>query len=162
MNGPGRRAAPLLRLAAAALALLTAVSAAAFENDAPLPDPALEARAQALARELRCLVCQNQSLVESDAPLARDLRRLVRERLAAGDSDAEAKAFIAARYGDFVLLRPPFKPATWALWLGPPASIALALALLLRARRRKPRAPAPLDSEERARLDALLRRGGGA
>lgn len=160
MNGLGLWAAALSRLAAAALALLAAASAAAFENDAPLADPALEARAQELAGELRCLVCQNQSLVESDAPLARDLRRLVRERLTAGDSDAEVKAFVAARYGDFVLLRPPFKPATWALWLGPPASIALALALLLRARRRKPPAPAPLDAGERARLDALLRRRG--
>ena len=147
--------------AAAALALLAAFPAAAFENDVPLADPALEARAVALARELRCLVCQNQSLVESDAPLARDLRRLVRERLEAGDSDAEVKAFVAARYGDFVLLRPPFKAATWALWLGPPALALLALAVAARARRRKTPAPAPLDAAERARLDTLLRPGDG-
>lgn len=147
--------------AAAALALLAAFPAAAFENDVPLADPALEARAVALARELRCLVCQNQSLVESDAPLARDLRRLVRERLEAGDSDAEVKAFVAARYGDFVLLRPPFKAATWALWLGPPALALLALAVAARARRRQTPAPAPLDAAERARLDTLLRPGDG-
>lgn len=150
----------LFRAAAAALALLAAFPAAAFENDVPLADPALEARAVALARELRCLVCQNQSLVESDAPLARDLRRLVRERLEAGDSDAEVKAFVAARYGDFVLLRPPFKAATWALWLGPPALALLALAVAARARRRRAPAPAPLDAAERARLDTLLRPGG--
>ncbi len=147
--------------AAAALALLAAFPAAAFENDVPLADPALEARAVALARELRCLVCQNQSLVESDAPLARDLRRLVRERLEAGDSDAEVKAFVSARYGDFVLLRPPFKAATWALWLGPPALALLALAVAARARRRQTPAPAPLDAAERARLDTLLRPGDG-
>jgi cytochrome c-type biogenesis protein CcmH len=150
-------------LAAAILAALMIVAAAgavrAFENDAPLADPALEARAVALAKELRCLVCQNQSIMESDADLAKDLRLLVRERIAAGDTDDQVKQFVVARYGDFVLLRPPFKPKTWLLWLGP-ALIAgagvVGVALFWRRRTSRPAAPAPLSEAERARLDALL------
>ena len=156
MKPPARRA---LRAAALAAALALAAAAAAFENDPPLADPALEARAVALARELRCVVCQNQSIVESDAPLARDLRALVRERVGAGESDAAIKAFVAARYGDFVLLRPRFEPKTWALWLGPPLAALAALVLLLRMRgRRAPAEAPPLDAAERARLDAALGR----
>ena len=114
----------------------------------------------ALAQELRCLVCQNQSIAESDAPLARDLRALVRERVAEGDSDAEVEAFVVARYGDFVLLRPPFKPRTWALWLGPPLVIVAGALALARLRRRAPPAPEALDAAERDRLAALMNRDG--
>lgn len=155
----GRRAAFAVALA------LCASAAQGFENDEPLADPALEARAVALAQELRCLVCQNQSIAESDAPLARDLRALVRERVADGDSDAEVEAFVVARYGDFVLLRPPFKPRTWALWLGPPLILlaaALAVALARMRRRASPSLPRPLDSAERDRLAALTGPDGDA
>lgn len=133
----------------------------AFENDEPLEDPALETRAVTLAKELRCLVCQNQSIMESDAPLARDLRLVVRERVAAGDTDIEIKDYVVERYGDFVLLRPPLKPKTWILWFGPVLIVAGALfglALYWRGRRRTvaPAGPKPLSADERARLDQLL------
>lgn len=141
------------------LALQT-VSALAFENDRPLDDPAAEARAVALAKELRCLVCQNQSIMESDAELARDLRQIVRERVAAGDTDVEIKDYVVERYGDFVLLRPPFKPKTWLLWFGPPLLVGGAFVGLVMFWRRRtsaaPAAPAPLSDAERARLDRLL------
>ncbi|HMR29649.1 MAG TPA: cytochrome c-type biogenesis protein CcmH [Geminicoccaceae bacterium] len=143
--------------AIALLALLAVPALAATSPDEMLADPALEARARALGHELRCLVCQNQSIDDSDADLARDLRRLVRERLTAGDSDAEAKAFLVARYGDFVLLEPPFRPSTWLLWLGPAAGLLSAGAwLALRARRRHTNIGEPLSDAERARLDRLL------
>ena len=122
------------RLAGMVLAALmvgvAATAALAFQTDTPLADPAQEARAVALAKELRCLVCQNQSIMESDADLAKDLRGIVRERIAAGDSDAQVKQYVVERYGDFVLLRPPFKAKTWALWLGPALIAAAALAAL--------------------------------
>ena len=155
----------LHKLAAAVLAALMIVAAAgglrAFETDTPLADPALQARAVALAKELRCLVCQNQSIMESDADLANDLRGLVRERIAAGDSDDQVKQFVVDRYGDFVLLRPPFKPKTWALWLGPAliagaGVVGVAAFWRRRARTVRPAAPAPLTDAERARLEALL------
>ena len=98
---------------------LAAVPAGAVEPDEMLADAALEARARAVSATLRCLVCQNQSIDDSNAPLARDLRILVRERLSAGESNEAAIAFVVARYGDFVLLKPPFKPTTWLLWLAP-------------------------------------------
>ena len=98
---------------------LAAVSAGAVNPDEMLDDPALEARAREISKGLRCLVCQNQSIDDSDADLARDLRVLVRERLAAGDSDGQVIGYVVSRYGDFVLMRPPFKAATYALWLGP-------------------------------------------
>jgi cytochrome c-type biogenesis protein CcmH len=131
---------------------------AATSPDEILADPVLEQRARALGKELRCLVCQNQSIDDSDAELARDLRRIVRERLVAGDSDAEIIGFLTARYGDFVLLKPPVKPATWGLWFGPALVLLGAgagIVLYLR-RRRSSSAPPPLSAEERARLDALL------
>lgn len=140
------------------LALQT-MSAFAFENDEPLADPDAELRAVTLAKELRCLVCQNQSIMESDAPLARDLRRVVRERVAAGDTDVEIKDFVTERYGDFVLLRPPFKPKTWILWFGPAVIVAgalLGLIVFWRRRQTAPAGPAPLSADERARLDRLL------
>ena len=110
----GRRPGPLLLLALAA-------RAGAVQPGEELADPALEARARALSQEIRCLVCQNQSIDESEADLARDLRLIVRERIAAGEDDAQVKAFLVERYGDFVLLDPPVKPKTWLLWFGPAA-----------------------------------------
>jgi cytochrome c-type biogenesis protein CcmH len=152
------------RALAAALVVFAVLApeAGAVEPGEMLADPALEARARELSRELRCLVCQNQSIDDSAAPLARDLRVLVRERLAAGDSDDQAIAFVTDRYGDFVRLRPPFKPETWLLWLGTPALLlAAAGSVVLIARRRRAAAavPAPLSAEERRRLDAVLGEG---
>ncbi|BBK33920.1 cytochrome c-type biogenesis protein CcmH [Stella humosa] len=139
--------------------LLAAGPLAAVEPGEALPDPALEARARLLSRELRCLVCQNQSIDDSSAPLARDLRRLVRERLTAGDDDAGVRDYLVARYGDFVLLRPPMKPATWALWLAPPAVLLLGGGVALvafRRRRLRPALPAELSTADRARVATLL------
>jgi cytochrome c-type biogenesis protein CcmH len=152
------------RLASALLAAvlsLAALSASAVQPDEVLADPALEARAREIGRELRCLVCQNESIDESNADLARDLRLLVRERLQAGDSDRQVTDYVVSRYGDFVLLRPPVKPSTWALWFGPAFIFAggvLAVALYYRRRRRQPAgAPPPLSADEQQRLDRLLR-----
>ena len=111
----------------------------------PLSDPALERRALALYREIRCLVCQNQSIAESNAGLARDLRQLVRERIGAGASDAQVIAYLVERYGDWVLLQPPFKAATWALWFAPVAVLLLA-GLGVFAWYRRSRAIAPRKS----------------
>jgi cytochrome c-type biogenesis protein CcmH len=142
-----------------ALVLLAVPAVAGVTPDEVLADPALDARARALGKELRCLVCQNQSIDDSDADLARDLRRIVRERLVAGDSDAEIIAFLTARYGDFVLLRPPVRPATWGLWFGPALLLlgaASGIAVYLARRRGSGPPPPPLSAEEQARLDALL------
>ena len=134
--------------------------ALALQPDEVLDDAALEARARQISKELRCLVCQNQSIDDSDADLARDLRILVRERLLAGDSDQEVIGFIVARYGDFVLLRPPMKPKTYGLWFGPAVILALGLAgaALYLARRRRATAagPEPLSPAERERLRNVL------
>lgn len=150
----------LLLVLLLAMAPLTAPPAlAALEAGEELDDPALEARARALFRELRCVVCQNQAIDDSNAPLARDLRHLVRERLAEGDSDQEALAFITARYGDFVLLRPPFQANTYILWLSPLAVLllgGLVAATVLRRRQTEPAAIDPLTPEERRRVEALL------
>jgi cytochrome c-type biogenesis protein CcmH len=129
-----------------------------------LADPALEARARAIGNELRCLVCQNQSIDESDADLARDLRMLVRERLQAGDSDRQVVNYVVSRYGDFVLLRPPLKPATYALWFGPALILALAFVTMIFYYRRKGRqgvgAAVPLSSADEARLARVLEESG--
>jgi cytochrome c-type biogenesis protein CcmH len=149
----------MIRALLLALALLVSGPAFAVEPDEILADPALEARAREISRDLRCLVCQNESIDDSNADLARDLRLLVRERLLAGDSDQQVMAYIAARYGDFVLLDPPVKPKTWALWFGPGLLLLVAgtgVVHYLR-RRQTASAPAPLDAAERKRLDALLR-----
>ena len=142
-----------------ALTLVLAASAWAVEPDEMLDDPALEARARALSQETRCPVCQNESIDSSNAGLARDLRILIRERLVDGDSDAEVKAFLVARYGDYVLLDPPMKLTTYALWFGPALILLLGgfgVFLFFSGPRRAPGAPAPLSAEERARLDRLL------
>ena len=132
----------------------------AVQPDEILKDPVLEARARNLSSELRCLVCQNQSIDDSEAPLARDLRLLVRERLTQGDSDAQVLDFLVSRYGQFVLLKPRLEPQTLLLWgLTPAALIAGAVGLLMAARRRKKLAVdvAPLSPEEQKRLSVLTR-----
>ena len=133
-------------------------AAQAVEPSERLADPALEARARSLSQELRCLVCQNQSIDESNADLAHDLRVLLRQRLAAGDSDRQVLDYMVARYGVFVLLDPPFAPVTWLLWLAPPVLVVGGGgALLLRARRRRADQAAPeLTREESARAALLL------
>ena len=152
---------------ALALALMLAAGPALGAVGDPamqLPDPAQEERARGIGRELRCLVCQNQSIEDSDADLARDLRRIVREQVSAGRSDAEVVGFVHQRYGDFMLLRPRFTAATALLWATPAVAL-LAGALLVRAVRRRPwrppnAAPDALTEAERARL-ARLESGGG-
>ena len=150
------------RLVAAAclLAALALSPAHAVLPDEVMSDPAKEARARDLSRELRCMVCQNQSIDDSEAPLARDLRLLVRERIAAGDSDTQVIDFLVARYGEFVLLKPRFERQTLPLWLIPPLLlVGGGLALWLYARRRsngRSEAPfVPLTPDEEARLAAL-------
>jgi cytochrome c-type biogenesis protein CcmH len=145
-----------LSLLAAALLIAIGVPAWAVEPSERLADPALEARARAISRELRCLVCQNESIDESNASLAHDLRLLVRRRLVSGDTDQQVRNYIVARYGIFVLLDPPFEPVTWLLWLGPPALVLGAGAILLRRRRRLDPRLADLTPTERDRAAALL------
>jgi cytochrome c-type biogenesis protein CcmH len=126
--------------------------------DEKLPDPTLEARALAISKEVRCVVCQNQSIDDSSAPLARDMRIIIRERIAAGDSDEQALDHLVVRYGNFVRLKPPFQANTLILWLGPFAIFLVALAVLvfhIRSRRGAS-APEPLTEEERHRLTELL------
>ncbi len=144
-------------LAGLFLLLIAALPANAVQPDEILSDPALEARARALSEGLRCLVCQNQSIDDSNAPLARDLRILIRERLKAGDSDDEAIGFVVARYGDFVLLRPRFMPETWLLWIGPFALLLAAGAFpYMRRRRGGGEAERALAPEEEAALERAL------
>jgi cytochrome c-type biogenesis protein CcmH len=133
------------------------LTARAVQPDEMLSDPQLEARARALSRELRCMVCQNQSIDDSEAPLARDLRILVRERLRAGDSDPQVLNFLVARYGEFVLLRPPFEWHTAVLWLAPlVVLLAGGFSLVFLARKRQPPAvPPALSAAERERLAQL-------
>jgi len=149
------------RLVAIILLLLAAASpAAAVDPGEMLADPTLEARARDISKDLRCVVCQNQSIDDSDAQLARDLRILVRERLAAGGTDDEVVDYVVSRYGDFVLLKPPFKLSTYALWIGPAVIfVAGVLALIVFYRRRAgvvEAAPPPLSAEESRRLERLL------
>ncbi|HEY4192385.1 MAG TPA: cytochrome c-type biogenesis protein [Mesorhizobium sp.] len=145
------------------LVLLTALSfsgsAFAVKPNEMLANPALEARARTISESLRCLVCQNQSIDESDADLARDLRVLVRERITAGDSNAQVIDYVVSRYGEFVLLKPRLSARTLLLW-GTPIILLLAggLAMFIAGRRRRAETPA-LTSEEQARLDAILRQG---
>ena len=146
-------------LAAFLFVLSAALPAQAVNPDEILDDPVLEARARAISKQLRCVVCQNQSIDDSDAPLARDLRLLARERLVAGDTDAATIDFIVVRYGDFVLLQPPFKPKTYGLWFGPWFVLAAAGLIAIwwyRARPSDIGEVPPLTDSERARLDALV------
>ena len=146
---------------AVALVLLSPAPAGAVEPNEVLADPALEARARDISKELRCLVCQNQSIDDSNAVLARDLRLLVRERLVEGDSDGKVIDYVVSRYGDFVLLNPPFKGTTYVLWFGPGAIGVLGVLAVIAFYRRGRRtaaagAEAPLTDEERRRLRAVL------
>src|SRR5882724_1901523 len=153
-------------IAVSIVLLLTAFAAPsthAVQPDEIMADPAKEMRARDLSRELRCMVCQNQSIDDSEAPLARDLRLLVRERIAAGDSDARVIDFLVARYGEFVLLKPRLKPHTLLLWLLPPLALAGGgLALWIHNRRRSRSAASDnqssfkLTAEEEARLERLI------
>jgi cytochrome c-type biogenesis protein CcmH len=141
------------------LALFACAPASAVQPDEILKDPVMEARARDLSRELRCMVCQNQSIDDSDAPLARDLRLLVRERLTQGDSDRQVLDFLVARYGEFVLLKPPLQLHTLLLWgLTPAALLAGIVALLMMAWRRKTIAvePGELSAKEQRRLATLV------
>ena len=152
------------RLATLALALVAAAGASAFAVDPEemLPDMALEARARAISAEVRCVVCQNQSIDDSNAEIARDMRRTIRERITQGDSDSQVTAFLRARYGDFVLLKPPFDFRTGLLWLGAPLALLLAAFALWRGMRRTRTRlvdganATDLSADERARLDSLL------
>jgi cytochrome c-type biogenesis protein CcmH len=154
-----------LRSIVLALALIGTAPALAVQPDEVLADPALEARARTLSKELRCMVCQNQSIDDSDAPLARDLRLLVRERLAAGDSDTKVIDFLTARYGEFVLLKPRFTAGTALLWFAPLIALVLGgLGVLVAMRRRRAQpesadaAEPVLTAAERARITELLGR----
>jgi cytochrome c-type biogenesis protein CcmH len=138
---------------AAVLGALFCLAGAAEPADR-LADVAKEARARALFRETRCLVCQGQSIDDSDAPLAGDLRRIIRQQVAQGRSDSQIRAFLAARYGDFVLLRPPFSPIGAVLWVGPFLVVCIGAAMLVR-RTGPPIADAPLSPDEEARLAAM-------
>ena len=142
-----------------AIVLASVGTACAVQPEEVLKDPVLEARARELSAELRCLVCQNQSIDESNAPLARDLRLLVRERLTAGDTDREIIDYIVARYGEFVLLRPPVGWHTLLLWLAPAIFLLLGLFLVRQvwqSRRSTPAGPAPLSDADKARLEELI------
>ncbi|CAH2600199.1 Cytochrome c-type biogenesis protein CcmH [Rhodovastum atsumiense] len=141
------------------LLLLLPGLAGAVEPRERLPDPAMEARAREVSRTLRCLVCQNESIDDSNADLARDIRVLLRERLSSGDSNDQARQFIVDRYGDFVLLKPPLKGATLLLWFGPALVLLVSGIGVVLWLRRRPQAavlPAPLNEAERARLARLL------
>ena len=152
------RAAALLL--AALIAALPVEPAAAKEAAPAAADPALEKRVMTLAEELRCLVCQNQTLAESNAPLAEDLRNQLREQMRAGKSDRQVVDFLVDRYGDFVLYRPPLKATTFLLWFGPFLLLAAGFAVLLRRVRRRRAAGEPvIDDADRKRAAELLAGG---
>lgn len=157
---------------AAVVAVAAGLPAQAVQPDEMLSDPALEARAREVSKDLRCVVCQNENIDESNAELARDMRLLVRDRILKGDSNDEILEFMVARYGDYVLLEPPFKASTYALWFGPVLFLLLAGGVAFAFYRNRSAAagtsgaaavppPADLTPEERRRLDALLRDGDG-
>ncbi len=145
-------------VAAAAILLGLAHAALAVEPGEMLSDPKLEARAEAIGKQLRCLVCQNESIEDSGADLAHDLRVLIRKRVETGDSDSQVIKFVTDRYGDFVLLKPPIEPATYLLWFSPFAILAIGAAgAWLYIRRRGAEPPGePLGPEQRRRLERLL------
>ena len=135
--------------------LLVAAVAGAVQPDEVMKDPALEARARKLSAELRCLVCQNQSIDDSDAPLARDIRLLIRDRIGQGESNDAVRAFLVSRYGNFILLKPPFELATLLLWLSGPLTLALGGLGVYLARRRAAPPPPPLSADEEKRLEEI-------
>ena len=148
------------------LALLSSGPLWAVNPDEMLENPALEERAREISKGIRCVVCQNQDIDSSNAELARDLRLLIRERLVEGDSDDQVESYLVARYGDYVLLKPPFKASTLLLWLGPFLLLLLggiASAFYLRRRAagvEEAATPAPLSAEERAKVQRILDQGG--
>lgn len=156
---------PRLARLLAALVVLLGLAAPAFavKPDEMLADPAMEARARAISTELRCLVCQNESIDDSNAPLARDLRLLVRERLSAGDSDRQVLDYLVDKYGEFVLLRPVFSLRNALLWLGPFLVLAIGGLVIVSKIRRRPAAPAAaaggLTADEQRALDELMKNG---
>ncbi len=135
---------------------LTSAALAVSDPGEMLPDPAQEARARAVGQQLRCLVCQNNSVEESESDFARDLRRVIRERVKAGDDDAQVMAWMTARYGEFVRLNPPLSPHTVLLWASPMLALLAGGAAVLLSRRRRPALPAPLTEAERAAVGKLL------
>ena len=151
----------LARFAAVAIAFAP-LPAGAVQPDEVLSNPRLEERARHISADLRCLLCQNQSIDDSDAPLAKDLRVLVRERLVAGETDAAVRDFVVQRYGEFVLLKPVFRLHTALLWLAPVlVLVAGAFGALRALRRRRADRPTPLTPEERSALERVLRRADG-
>ena len=145
-------------LAALLIVACGTICAWAVQPGEVLSDPRLEARARALSAQLRCMVCQNQSIDDSDASLAHDIRVLIRERLAAGQSDSEVKSFLVSRYGEFILLEPRFELSTLALWGAPPLVLLLGAVFLVTAvRRRANVSPEALSAAEEARVAALLK-----
>jgi cytochrome c-type biogenesis protein CcmH len=143
------------RLALLCVVAMLAAPALAVQPDELMKDPALEARARALSSELRCMVCQNQSIDDSDAPLARDIRLLIRKRIAEGQSNDAVRTYLVSRYGDFILLKPPLKLETLLLWLSAPLTLCAGLAAVVLVRRRAPAATQGLSAEEEAQLAAL-------
>ena len=143
-------------LAAPILAVMLVAAEPAAAPDRPLPDAAQEARARALFADVRCVVCQHESIADSPAGVAGDMRRLIREEIAAGAYDAAVRADLVRRFGDYVLFRPPVRPGTWLLWFGPFALVLSAGAVLLARRRAASAEPAPLSADEQRRLDDLL------
>ncbi|MEM7446561.1 MAG: cytochrome c-type biogenesis protein [Pseudomonadota bacterium] len=153
----------MIRLVLTLLLVLT-LPAFAVEPEEVLDDPALEARARALSLEVRCVVCQNQSIDDSPAQIAADMRRAIRERLVAGDSDEQVLTFLVDRYGDYVLLRPPFRPSTYFLWFGPGLVLLIGVSGVvwsMRRRSQKPE-PDPLTPEEREAVNRILNRPSGS
>jgi cytochrome c-type biogenesis protein CcmH len=142
--------------------MIAALPAYAVQPDEMLRDPVLEGRARALSAELRCMVCQNQSIDDSDAPLARDIRLLIRDRIAKGESNDVVRSFLVSRYGDFILLRPPFKMETLLLWFGAPLALVLGAVTMWRAARRPRKATPALSEAEEAQLAAIARGDGTA
>lgn len=137
-----------------AFLVLAVPAALAVSNPSEmLPDPAAELRAQQIGQQLRCMVCQNESVEASDADLARDFRRIIRSRITIGDSDSQILDWMTARYGDFIRLRPPFNAMTAVLWASPVLALGAGLVTVLLSRRRRPAPPAPLTDAERLRLE---------
>ncbi len=148
------------RLLQVALLALLAAPALAVQPDEVMKDPALEARARALSGELRCMVCQNQSIDDSDAPLARDIRLFIRERIGQGETNEAVRSYLVSRYGDFILLNPPLKAETLLLWLSAPLTLVAGVVGVWVARRRAPAPPEALTPEEEARLAVLTKADG--
>jgi len=150
---------PMTLAVALVLVLAAVVPLRAVEPKEMLANPMLEARARVLSKELRCMVCQNQSIDDSDAPLARDIRLLIRDRIAKGESNDAVRSFLVSRYGNFILLKPPLMPQTLLLWAGAPLALAAGAFAIWRSARRRQSAAPPLSEAEEARLAAIVEEG---